>query len=276
MTGAEMVMARNHVRILGQGPQSLVLSHGYGCDQDVWRLMVPALQAGHRLVLFDHVGCGQSDLSAYDPARYDRLEAYADDVLEVCEACCGDAPVFVGHSVGGIIGALAAAKRPGCFSRLVMVAPSPCYLDDGGYRGGLSRADIDELLAFLDRNRLGWATMMASAIMGNPDRPALAEELAERFCRMHPAVARQFARVTFLSDHRAVLPDVEVDTLVLQCAADAIAPEAVGAFVQAKLPRGELVQLQATGHCPHLSAPEETAGAIKAWLSGRAAARTGA
>jgi sigma-B regulation protein RsbQ len=262
-----MVIARNKVRILGQGRQSIVFSHGYGCAQDVWQLMTPAFMADYRLVLFDHVGSGDSDLSAYDEARYDSLHAYAEDVLELCEATCGDTPIFIGHSVGAIIGALAAAKQPGCFSRLVMVAPSPCFLNDGDYRGGFTRNDLQDLLALLDRNRLGWARMMAATIMGNPHRPALAEELAERFCRTDPVVARQFARVTFLSDHRAILPEVTTPTLVLQCADDAIAPDAVGAYVHAHVPQSRLVRLKATGHCPHLSAPVETAAAIRAWLA---------
>lgn len=269
-----MVMARNNVRILGHGQQSIVFAHGYGCDQEVWQLMTPAFMADYRLVLFEHVGSGGSDLSAYDPGRYTSLHPYAEDVLEVCEASCGDAPIFIGHSVGAIIGALAAAKRPGCFSRLVMVAPSPCFLNDGDYLGGFSREDIDELLALLDRNRLSWARLIAATIMGNPDRPVLAEELAERFCRLDPAVARQFARVTFLSDHRSVLPAVTTETLVLQCAHDAIAPVQVGDYVQANLPRSRLVRLKATGHCPHLSAPEETAAAIRAWLTDSQISRT--
>ncbi|RKK02345.1 alpha/beta fold hydrolase [Pseudoroseomonas wenyumeiae] len=262
-----MVIARNNVRILGHGRQSVVFAHGYGCDQEVWQLLTPAFLADYRVVLFDHVGSGGSDLSAYNPERYSSLHAYAEDVLDVCEASCGDAPIFIGHSVGAIIGALAAARQPGYFARLVMLTPSPCYLNDGDYPGGFSRQDIEDLLGLLDRNRLSWARLMAETIMGNPDRPDLAEDLAERFCRTDPVVARQFARVTFLSDHRAVLPAVSTETLVLQCAHDAIAPDAVGAYVQAHLPRGHLVRLKASGHCPHLSAPLETAAAIRSWLA---------
>ena len=262
-----MVIARNNVRIRGHGRQSVVFAHGYGCDQEVWQLLTPAFLADYRVVLFDHVGSGGSDLSAYSPERYSTLHAYAEDVLDVCEASCGDAPIFIGHSVGAIIGALAAARQPDYFARLVMLAPSPCYLDDGDYAGGFTRQEIEDLLGLLDRNRLSWSRLMAETMMGNPERPHLAADLAERFGRIDPVVARQFARVTFLSDHRAVLPAVGSETLVLQCAHDAIAPDAVGAYVQAHLPRGHLVRLKASGHCPHLSAPEETAAVIRSWLA---------
>jgi sigma-B regulation protein RsbQ len=263
------MLARNNVRIMGQGQQSVVFAHGYGCDQNVWRLMAPAFLDHYRVVLFDHVGSGGSDLAAYDRERYATLRGYAEDVLDLCDAVCADAPVYVGHSVGAMIGALAAAKRPGCFSRMVMVAPSPCHLNDGEYQGGFERSDIDELLLFLDRNRLGWARLMATTIMGNPERPELAADLADSFCRTDPAVARQFARVSFLSDHRAVLPAVATETLLLRCTLDAVAPETVGRYMEAKLPRAQLVQLAATGHCPHLSAPAETASAVLSWLAGR-------
>jgi sigma-B regulation protein RsbQ len=244
----------------------MILAHGYGCDQTMWRHLVDAFARDHRVVLFDYVGAGGSDLSAYDPGRYGSLAGYAEDVLEICRALDVHDAVFVGHSVSAMIGALASRAEPGRIGRLVMVGPSPRYMDDEGYRGGFSREDIEGLLEMLADNPLGWSAAMAPMIMGNPDRPELAEELRNSFCRTDPAIAQRFARVTFMADNRADLPGVSVPTLVLQCSQDAVAPDEVGAYVHAHIPGSRLVRLAARGHCPHLSAPEETAAAIRAFL----------
>lgn len=258
---------RNNVRVTGndQGP-AMVFAHGFGCDQHMWRHVAPAFEADHRVVLFDHVGAGGSDLSAYEPDRYSALDGYAADVLDICRELDLANVIFVGHSVSAMIGVLAAAREPDRFARLVLVGPSPRYLDDNGYVGGFSRDDIDELLDSLDSNYLGWSRAMAPVIMGRPDRPELGEELTESFCRTDPEIARQFARVTFLSDNREDLGAVRVPTLVLQCSSDVIAPMAVGRYVHGAIPGSELVVLSATGHCPNLSAPEETVAAVKAFV----------
>ena len=261
------VVERFNVRITGPpDAQPMVFAHGFGCDQEMWRLVVPSFAADHRVVLFDHVGSGRSDLSAYDPAKYNSLDGYAADVVEICRELELDDVVFVGHSVSAMIGVLAAARAPGLFGALVMVGPNPRYVDNGDYSGGFTREDIAALLESLDSNHLGWSAAMAPVIMGNPDRPELTAELTNSFCRTDPDIARQFARVTFLSDNRADLPGVRVPTLVLQCSDDAIAPEPVGRYVHAQVPGSVFTQLAATGHCPHLSAPEETVAAIRAFL----------
>jgi sigma-B regulation protein RsbQ len=261
------VVRRNNVTLCGEpsGPP-MVFAHGFGCDQNMWRLVAPAFEDDYRIVLFDHVGAGGSDLSAYDPERYASLEGYASDVLEICRELELEGVVFVGHSVSAMIGVLAATQEPERFAKLVLVSPSPRYLDDEGYVGGFGPADIDELLESLESNYLGWSSAMAPVIMGNPERPELGAELTESFCRTDPEIARQFARVTFLSDNRADLAAVQVPTLVLQCSSDAIAPVAVGEYVDHALAHSSLVLLQATGHCPNLSAPEETVAAMKAFL----------
>ncbi|MER6912783.1 alpha/beta hydrolase [Streptomyces sp. NPDC000594] len=258
---------RNNVRVIGdpEGP-AVVLAHGFGCDQNLWRLTAPALAERHRVVLFDYVGCGRSDLGAWDEERYSRLDGYATDVVEVCEALDLRDAVFVGHSVSAMVGVLAARAARERIRALVMVAPSPRYLDDEGYRGGFGAGDIEELLESLDSNFLGWSSAMAPVIMGNPDRPELGTELADSFCATDPDIARVFARTTFLSDSRADLPGVTVPTLILECVQDVIAPREVGAYVHAAVPGSRLVTLDATGHCPQLSAPEATSAAILGFL----------
>ncbi|WP_448609509.1 alpha/beta fold hydrolase [Geodermatophilus sp. URMC 60] len=261
------VIARNRVRVSGvDGARPMVFAHGFGCDQEMWRFVAPDFAVDHRVVLFDHVGSGRSDLAAYDPEKYGSLHGYAADVVDICRELELDDVVFVGHSVSAMIGVLAAARAPGRFGALVMVGPNPRYVDDGDYSGGFSRQDIAALLESLDSNHLGWSAAMAPVIMGNPDRPELTAELTNSFCRTDPDIARQFARVTFLSDNRADLPGVRVPTLVLQCTDDAIAPEVVGRYVHDQVPGSVFTQLAATGHCPHLSAPEETTAAIRAFL----------
>jgi sigma-B regulation protein RsbQ len=258
---------RNDVRVSGEpGARPIVFAHGYGCDQNMWRFITPDFEVDHRVVTFDHVGFGHSDLSAYDPVRYDSLRGYAEDAVEVIRDLELTDVVFVGHSVSAMIGVLAHARAPELFGAMVMVGPSARYVDDGDYRGGFTRAQIKELLDNLDANHLGWSAAMAPVIMGNPDRPELTEELTNSFCRTNPDVARQFARVSFLSDNRADLPGVDVPTLVLQCSEDVIAPESAGRYVHEHIVGSAFTQLAATGHCPHLSEPEETTAAIRSWL----------
>jgi sigma-B regulation protein RsbQ len=262
------VLARNNVTVGGQaGGQPMVFAHGYGCDQNMWRLVVPAFQDEYRTVLFDFVGAGGSDLSAYDPQRYGSLQGYAADVVDVIRALDLHDVIFVGHSVSAMIGVLAAAREPDRFAALVLVAPSPRYLNDEGYVGGFAAPDIEDLLASLDRNYLGWSSTMAPVIMGNADRPELGAELTASFCRTDPEIAKRFARATFLSDNRADLSAVTLPTLVLQCSDDPIAPDSVGAYVHAQIPGSSLVRLKATGHCPNLSAPSETVAAVAPFVN---------
>lgn len=260
-------LTRNNVTVIGHGETPMMFAHGYGCDQNMWRLITPAFMDSHRLVLFDHVGAGRSDLNAYDPDRYSSLQGYAEDVLEICAELDLRHLVFVGHSVSGMIGVLAAIQEADRFDRLVLIGPSPRYINDGDYVGGFTRRDIDELLEFQDSNYLGWSAALAPVIVGNQDRPELAEELRNSFCRTDPAIAKRFAGVTFLSDNRDDLRLAHVRALVLQCQEDAIAPMEVGTFVQRQLPDAEMVVLNASGHCPHISAPNETIGAIQAFLA---------
>ncbi len=264
------VLRRNNVVVHGppDGPPML-FAHGFGCDQNMWRSVWPAFADEYRVVLFDHVGAGGSDLSAYDPERYASLRGYADDILEICQELELTDVVFVGHSVASMMGVLAAAAEPRRFARLVLVGPSPRYVNDAaaGYTGGFESEDIEGLLESLESNYLGWSAAMAPVIMGNDDRPELGEELTNSFCRTDPDIAAHFARVTFLSDNRADLAGVETRTLILQCSDDAIAPQVVGEYVARALPDSTLVQLAAVGHCPNLSAPEETTAAIRAFLA---------
>jgi len=268
-TGLEMVMSvlsRNNVTATGNGQTPMMFAHGYGCDQNMWRLVTPAFTDTHRVILFDHVGAGRSDLAAYDRAKYSSLHGYAQDLLEICDELDVTGGIFVGHSVSAMIGVLAAIAEPDRVSRLVVIGPSPRYIDDGDYGGGFTRKDIDELLELQASNYLGWSATLAPVIMGNAERPELSDELQASFCSTDPEIAKQFAAVTFLSDNRSDLPQVRVPSLALQCQDDAIAPMAVGQYVQRHLPACEMVVLNATGHCPHLSAPEETIAAIRDFL----------
>jgi len=261
-------IGRNNVRVSGNPTgRPVVFAHGFGCDQHMWRLVAPHFEDRFKVVLFDHVGAGESDISAYDVGRYSSLDGYAADVNEICQALDLDDVVFVGHSVSAMIGMLAALRDPARYAQLVMVGPSPRYIDDDSYVGGFSREDIDELLESLDSNYLGWSSAMAPVIMGNPDRPELGEELTASFCRTDPDIARRFAAVTFLSDNRADLARVDVPTLVLQCSQDAIAPVEVGQYVHDAIPGSTMVMLDAVGHCPNLSAPAETTSAIAAFVN---------
>jgi sigma-B regulation protein RsbQ len=257
------VMARHNVTVSGvDGAPVIVFAHGFGCDQHMWRFVVPAFQADFQIVAFDFVGAGGSDLAAYDVDKYASLSGYAADVIELVEQLDRGPVIFVGHSVATMIGVLASVERPDLFERLVLVGPSARYIDDGDYVGGFTAADIDELLESMDSNYLGWSHAITPVIMGRADQPELAAELDESFCRTDPDIARRFAAATFLADNRDDLPRVSVPTLVLQCRNDAIAPLSAGEYVRDHVPGATFVQLDASGHCPHLSAPAETAAAI--------------
>ncbi|MDB5867692.1 MAG: alpha/beta hydrolase [Polaromonas sp.] len=261
------VQNRNNVQVRGDGPATLVFVHGFGCDQNMWRLVAPAFESQFRTVLLDLVGSGGSDLSAYDWKKYDSLQGHADDMLEVIEEFATGPVVFVGHSVSAMIGMLAGLKAPEKFAAHIMIGPSPCYINDGDYVGGFTRHDIDSLLETLESNYLGWSSNMAPAIMGAPEQPELAQELTNSFCRTDPDIARHFARVTFLSDHRAELPRLQAPTLVLQCSDDLIAPMSVGDYLHRTLPSNTLRIIDNVGHCPHLSEPGASMAAINDFLS---------
>jgi sigma-B regulation protein RsbQ len=260
------IFDRHNINIVGTGSKTMLLAHGFGCDQIMWRFLLPSLQNDYRIVLFDHLGAGKSNLLEYSREKYATLDGYAQDVLDIIDAVSDTPVIFVGHSVSAMIGVIAANRRPAAFERLVLVGPSPCYINEDQYVGGFTRADIDGLLQTLDENHLGWSQAMAPVIMKNADRPELASELAESFCRTDPEIAKQFARVTFLSDNRLDLPSVTVPSLILQCSEDSIAPQCVGEFVHRHLPGSTLVKMRATGHCPHMSSPAETIEAIKSYL----------
>jgi sigma-B regulation protein RsbQ len=261
------VRKRNNVKVFGRGSQPMVFAHGFGCDQNMWRFVAPAFEDDYRIVLFDYVGSGGSDLGAYDPERYSSLDGYADDVLDVIRALDLRDVIFVGHSVSAMIGVLAANREPDRFDRLILVGPSPRYLNDApDYVGGFERGDIEGLLETMDRNFIGWANFLAPAIMKNPERPELGAELTESFCSTDPKIARRFAEATFFADNRADLRNVAVPSLIMQCSDDIIAPREVGEFLHRELPASTLRVLEATGHCPHMSAPEETIRVIREYL----------
>ena len=265
---ASDVISRNNVKVFGSGKQAMLFAHGFGCDQNMWRYLTPAFEKDYKIVLFDYVGAGRSDLKAYDPSRYSNLEGYAQDVLDVCEALELEHVIYVGHSVSSIVGILASIKRPGLFERLVMVGPSPCYINDPpDYVGGFDREDIVGLLDLMEKNYIGWANFLAPAVMKNPDRPDLTVELEESFCSTDPKIARRFAEATFFADNRGDLPKVNVPSLILQCSDDAIAPVEVGDYMHRHLTDSTLRVMKATGHCPHMSHPEETIRTIREYLA---------
>ena len=261
------IVKRNNVTVSGQGKRPMLFAHGFGCDQHMWRHVIPPFEADHKVILFDYVGSGQSDITAYDSERYGTLEGYVQDVLDVIHAMELNDVIFVGHSVSCIVGALAANREPELFSHLIMVGPSPCYLNDPpGYYGGFERQTISELLSLMKKNYIGWAQMMASTIMQNEDRPELTEELEESFCSTDPVIANEFAQVTFLSDNREDLDEIEVPVLIIQCEEDSIAPMNVGQYVHSKIDTSTLEVISANGHCPHLSHPEQTTHIIESYL----------
>ncbi|MDB5957294.1 alpha/beta hydrolase [Ramlibacter sp.] len=259
------VLKRNNVQVTGKGPP-LVFVHGFGCDQHMWRLLAPQFSETYTCILLDLVGCGQSDLTAYDREKYNTLHGYASDLCEVLAAVTSAPAVCVGHSVSSMIGMLANLQSPDQFLAQVMVGPSPCYINQGDYIGGFERGDIDSLLETLESNYLGWSSNMAPAIMGAPDQPELGVELTNSFCRTDPEIAKHFARVTFLSDHRADLPRLQSPTLILQCSEDLIAPRCVGDYMQNVIPNCTLRIIDNVGHCPHLSAPSASADAMEQFL----------
>jgi sigma-B regulation protein RsbQ len=259
-------LKRNNVVVRGKGSTAMMFAHGFGCDQNMWRFVAPAFEETYQTVLFDHVGSGGSDLTAYSHEKYKTLEGYADDIIEVARELRLKDAVFVGHSVSAMMGIIVAAKAPDVFKNLVLVGPSPSYINDGDYIGGFTKAQVEELLESLDSNHMGWSMAMAPVIMGNADRKELGEELANSFCRTDPEIARDFARTTFLSDCRDILVDINIPVLILQCSNDVIAPQEVGEYVHRRIPGSKLVLMEATGHCPNLSAPEETIAAIKGFL----------
>ena len=260
-------LIRNNVKISGRGAQPMLFAHGFGCDQNTWRFVAPAFEDRVKIVTFDHVGAGGSDLTAYSRDKYCRLDGYADDVIELCRELNLVDVIFIGHSVSSMIGVLAALKAPELFHSLVMIGPSPRYIDEGDYKGGFSAAQIEELLEFLDSNHMGWSAAMAPVIMGNPDRPELSDELTNSFCRTDPLIAKHFARTTFTSDNRSDLQRLKTRSLILQCSADVIAPNYVGEYVHRQVVNSTLVTMKAIGHCPNLSAPTETIDAIDAFLA---------
>lgn len=261
------VLKRNNVSIIGNGSQVIMFAHGFGCDQNMWRYVTPAFEDNYKLVLFDHVGAGGSDFSEFNPQKYNKLEGYADDIIEIVTALQLQDIIFIGHSVSAVIGIIAAEKSPFLFKSLVLVAPSPSYINDGAYIGGFTKLEIDELLESLDNNHLGWSMAMAPIVMGNLDRNELGEELAHSFCRTDPQILKHFARTTFLSDKRDLLSSVNIPSLIMQCSNDVIAPRAVGEYMHQQMSNSQLVLMKATGHCPNLSAPEETVEVIKQFIS---------
>jgi len=264
---AEHVIKRNNVNIIGNGEQVMIFAHGFGCDQNAWKFIVDAFTNDYKLVLFDYTGSGNSDISQYNQSKYSKIEGYVQDLLDVCEALQLKDAIFVGHSVSSMVGLLAANQHPEYFSKLILIGPSPRYLNAQNYTGGFEQKDLEGLFEFMDSNYLGWSSAMAPAIMGNADRPELGDFLTSSFCATDPEVAREFARVTFFGDNREDLPKSTVSSLTLQCAEDIIAPAIVGQYVNDHTPGNVLVQLKATGHCPHISEPEETIAAIKQYLN---------
>jgi len=264
---SDSILRRNNVNVFGQGEQPLIFAHGFGCDQNMWRFVTPAFEHNFKIILFDYVGAGKSDRSAYNKERYASLNGYAQDVLEICAALNIRNSIFVGHSVSSMIGLLAALEQPNYFEKLIMVGPSPCYINDDGYFGGFDRKDIEGLLETMDKNYIGWSNFLAPNIMGNKDRPELGAELTESFCSTDPVIARQFAEATFFSDNRQDLMKLRTPSLILQCSDDIIAPLEVGDYLAKNLDNSTLRVMKATGHCPHMSAPAETIQRITEYLA---------
>lgn len=264
------VMKRNNVKILGKGTQPMLFAHGYGCDQNMWRFVYPAFEEEYKVILFDHVGAGNSDHTFYSEDKYDSLEGYAEDILEICEELDLRDVILVGHSVSSMIAVLAEITAPEKFAHLILVSPSPRFINEDGYVGGFDKEDIDELMDALDSNYLGWSANIAPVIMANPDKPELVNELTNSFCRTNPEIAKHFAQVTFLADNRKDLPRVKTPSLILQCSEDVLAPREVGEYVHKNIQNSVFHLLKATGHCPNLSAPEETVEAINKYMAGSA------
>jgi sigma-B regulation protein RsbQ len=263
---SQQVLSRNNVRVFGSGTQPMLFAHGFGCDQNMWRFVAPAFADDYRIVLFDYVGSGKSDLGAYDAKKYASLEGYAEDVLDICHALELENVIFVGHSVSSMVGVLAARREPERFAHLILVGPSPRYINDPPYVGGFERADIEGLLETMEKNYIGWANFLAPAIMKNAERPELAAELTDSFCSTDPVIARRFAEATFFADNRDDLAHVRVPSLILQCTDDMIAPNTVGEYLHRELSGSTLRVMKATGHCPHMSHPQETIQLMQEYL----------
>ncbi len=262
----QQFLVRNNVKDFGNGSQPMLFAHGFGCDQHMWRFVTPAFEDDYRIILFDYVGSGKSDYASYNPERYQSLQGYAQDILDICEALDLQHVILVAHSVSSMIGLLAAIEKPSRFSHLIMVGPSPCYINKDGYIGGFEHKDIEGLLETMEKNYIGWANFLAPQIMGNADRPELGQELTDSFCSTDPVIASQFAKATFFSDNREDLSKLKTPSLILQCAEDIIAPSQVGDYLHQNLPNSTLKQMKATGHCPQLSEPGETIQLIQDYL----------
>ncbi|MCM3785029.1 alpha/beta hydrolase [Neobacillus mesonae] len=266
----EYILSRNNIKILGEGTQPIIFAHGFGCDQNMWRFVSPAFEKNYKVILFDFTGSGKSDIKSYDPSKYSDLYGYAEDVLDICEALELEDVIFAGHSVGATIGILASIRKPDYFKDLILIGASPCYINDlPDYIGGFVREDILDLLNIMDQNFVKWAGHFAPVIMGNGDRPHLSTELRDSFCSTEPDIARRFAEATFLSDYRNELVNVTIPSLILQCAEDVIAPLEVGAYMYNNIHGSVLRLMDATGHCPHVSHPDETIFQITEYLETR-------
>ncbi|MGZ5245603.1 MAG: alpha/beta fold hydrolase [Flavitalea sp.] len=262
----EQAISTFNINISGNGSGFMLFAHGFGCDQNMWRFLVPDFEKEFKIGLFDLMGCGKSDVSRYRPDRYNSLEGHTDDLIQICDALGLKNITLVAHSVSAMIGAMACIRRPDLFDQIIMVCPSPCYLDDEGYKGGFTKNDIENLLEQMENNYLGWATSMAPVIMNNSGELVFEEELSASFCRNNPEIAKQFARVTFLSDNRKDISNIITRTLIIQCSEDIVAPPEVGQYMCKRIPDNELVVLDVIGHCPHLSAPSETSRVMRSFL----------
>jgi sigma-B regulation protein RsbQ len=261
------ILQRNNVKVLGDGEETLILAHGFGSDQTAWRYQIPELQTRYRIVLFDHVGAGKSDFDAYSPRRYSSLYSYAEDLLDLCAVLKLNQCGLVGHSVSGMVSLLAALVEPDRFSKLIFISASPRYLNDVGYMGGFEQTDLDALYAAMSSNYYAWASGFAPIAMRNPDKPELATEFANTLAAIRPDIAQAVARVIFQSDHRADLPKLKVPTFILQASDDVAVPMQVGQYMAAKIPKSQYIPIDATGHLPHLSAPDTVSRAIAKCLS---------
>lgn len=267
MLDRERIRIRNNVKVIGTGSKTLMLAHGFGCDQNMWKYLTPALRDKYTLVLFDYVGSGRSQLADFSEERYSSLEGYAWDVLEICDAFNLRGLHFIGHSVSCTTGMLAAIARPELFASQVMICPSPCFLNvPPDYHGGFEQADLEELIDLMDRNYLGWSSYMAPLAMGTESSDLLVGELSDSFCSTDPVVAKSFARATFFSDYRHMLSQANHPTLILQSKVDALANEDVGRYINAHMPGSTLQILASEGHCIHMTHPDLVREQLTAWL----------